>query len=74
MVDYTKPYPCGECGKMVSVDERHTYDDCVRFKNKIPQPIRGVIVRPEDFPSELMFPEGIDTEWIAWDDIKDRFK
>ncbi len=32
MTDYTKPQPCGECGAMVMIDERPTYEDCLRCK------------------------------------------
>ena len=32
MTDYTKPFPCGECGKMVYSNEKHTLDDCMKFK------------------------------------------
>lgn len=35
MIDYTKPFPCGECGKMVVPSEKHTYEDCLNFKEKI---------------------------------------
>lgn len=35
MIDWTKPQPCGECGKMVNPQEKHTYEDCMNWKNKI---------------------------------------
>ena len=35
MTDYTKPFPCGECDKMVKVHEKHTYKDCIRWKKYI---------------------------------------
>lgn len=35
MTDYTKPFPCGECGKMVMVNEKHTYEDCLKWKKKV---------------------------------------
>jgi len=35
MVDWTKPQPCGECGKMVKIDEKHYYKDCLRWKKYI---------------------------------------
>ncbi len=33
-VDYTKPFPCGECGQMVMAQEKHTYEDCMSYKDK----------------------------------------
>ncbi len=35
MTDYTKPFPCGECGQMVMATEKHTYKDCQKWKRKI---------------------------------------
>lgn len=35
MVDYSKPFPCGECGKMVMANERHTFEDCKRWRKVI---------------------------------------
>ncbi len=35
MVDYTKPQPCQECYKMVKPNEKHTYNDCLNWKEKI---------------------------------------
>lgn len=35
MTDYSKPFPCGDCGKMVIVDERHTFKDCRKWGRKI---------------------------------------
>ena len=26
------PFPCGECGQVVTATELHTYEDCLRFK------------------------------------------
>jgi len=34
-MDYTKPFPCGECGKMVMANEKHTYEDCLVWKKKL---------------------------------------
>ncbi len=31
-MDYTKPFPCQECGQMVMADKKHTYEDCLKFK------------------------------------------
>jgi len=28
MTNYTKPFPCGECGKIVMANEKHTFEDC----------------------------------------------
>ena len=28
-MDYTKKFPCGECGKIVRSNEKHTYQDCL---------------------------------------------
>jgi len=33
MTDYTKPFPCGECGKMVMATEIHTFKDCKKWIN-----------------------------------------
>jgi hypothetical protein len=35
MVDYKKHFPCGDCGKMVMVNEKHTYQDCLNWKKKL---------------------------------------
>ena len=35
MTDYTKKQPCGECGKMVDLGERHTYEDCLKWLQKL---------------------------------------
>ena len=32
MTDYTKPFPCGQCGKMVMADEKHTFEDCKKHR------------------------------------------
>ncbi len=34
MTDYTKPFPCGTCGKMVMTTEKHTFNDCATHKEK----------------------------------------
>jgi len=31
--DFSKPFPCGECGKMVMSNEEHTLDDCNDYTN-----------------------------------------
>ncbi len=35
MTDYTKPFPCGECGKMTMATEKHTYEDCLKWRREI---------------------------------------
>ncbi len=35
MVDYSKPFPCGECGQMVMANEKHDYEDCLEWKRKL---------------------------------------
>jgi len=35
MIDYTKPQPCGECGKMVRLKEKHIYQDCLKWKDRL---------------------------------------
>jgi len=35
MTDYTKPFPCAECGKMVMANEKHTYKYCLEWKQKL---------------------------------------
>ncbi|KKL27398.1 hypothetical protein LCGC14_2385540 [marine sediment metagenome] len=35
MTDYTKKQPCGECGKMVESQEKHTYEDCLKWLQKL---------------------------------------
>ena len=32
MTDYTKPFPCGECGQMIVATEKHTIKDCQKYK------------------------------------------
>jgi len=35
MVNWNNPQPCGECGKMVHKEERHTFEDCKDWKKTI---------------------------------------
>ncbi len=35
MIEKTKKFPCGECGKMVEPQEKHTYEDCLKWKQKL---------------------------------------
>ena len=35
MVDYSKSFPCGDCGKMVMANEKHDYEDCLEWKRKL---------------------------------------
>ena len=35
MVDYSKKFPCGECGKMIYPNEKHTYEDCINWKKQL---------------------------------------
>lgn len=35
MVDWNNPQPCGECGKMVHINETHTFEDCKDWRKTI---------------------------------------
>ena len=41
MTDYTKPLPCGECGKMVMATEKHNYMDCLKWKRHLSDKVKG---------------------------------
>lgn len=41
MTDYTKPFPCTQCGKMVRIEEKHTFVDCQMHLNKY---IRNAVI------------------------------
>ena len=32
MTDYSKPFPCRECGEMVMANQEHTFEDCKKWK------------------------------------------
>lgn len=32
MVDFSKPWACGECGQMTMSDVKHTFEDCEKWK------------------------------------------
>ena len=44
MVDYAKPFPCTECGKMVMSNEKHTFEDCKKQHREIVLCNSGVLV------------------------------
>ena len=33
-MNYNKKFPCGECGKMVKPQEKHTLEDCRKWQKK----------------------------------------
>ena len=48
MVDYAKPFPCTECGKMVMSNEKHTFEDCKKQKKHL-QKTRDKVINAHIF-------------------------
>jgi DnaJ-class molecular chaperone len=40
MTDYSKHWPCRECGEMVMSTEKHTFNDCESWKAKVRSGLR----------------------------------
>ena len=48
MTDYTKPFPCGECDKMVMATEKHTFEDCKKWKEHLKKQTENSLEEKEE--------------------------